>query len=104
MSDDEAHLADTLLETDGIKEANIKIEVEIDIALEHTGEYDDVHQPIRERAVSEDEMKALLPEAWEYLGEIDVRPEGFGEVTDKIRLTHNDFDLSSNDEGEDNDE
>jgi hypothetical protein len=87
MSDDEAHLADTLLETDGIKEANIKIEVEIDIALEHTGEYDDVHQPIRERAVSEDKMKALLPEAWDYLGEIDVRPEGFGEVTDKIRLT-----------------
>ena len=102
MSDDETHLANTLRKTDGIKEANIQIEVEIDIALEHTGEYDDVHQPIRERAVSEDEMESLLPEAWEYIGEIDVRPEGFGEVTDKIRFTHNDFDLSSNDEGEDN--
>lgn len=102
MSDDVTNFADTLHETDGIKKANVQIEVEIDIALEHTGEYDDVHQPIRERAVSEDKMKELLPEAWEYLGEIDVRPEGFGEVTDKIRVKYNDFDLSSNNEGEDN--
>jgi hypothetical protein len=101
MNNDEINLLDTLSETDGIKEANVQIEVKIDIALEHTGEYDEVHQPIRERAVSKDEVESLIPQRWDYLGEIDVRPEGFGEVTDKIRLTNRDINLSSNDKDED---
>lgn len=45
----------------------------VDVKLEETGEYDDFHQPIRERTVSEETMEAIAEEyGWTYNGEIDV--------------------------------
>jgi len=77
-------LANLLLTEESVAEVVINTTVEVNIKRVNTGEVDDVYNPIRERMVSEDEMKEIADlYEWEYLGEVDLKSDY--RVTDKLQ-------------------
>ncbi len=66
-------LVETLQDIDGVKKVRVRTTVTVEVDHRTTGEYDEMHQPIRERAVSEDEIASLIDnEHWSYSGPVKV--------------------------------
>lgn len=63
-----------LLATDGIETVDLEIKINVTHRQVHTGEVDDVFNPIRERKVTEEQFEKLATKyGVHYSGTIDVR-------------------------------
>lgn len=79
-------LIDRLIGTDGVESVSIRTSVDVTVKKKKTGELDNVFNPIRKRAVPEDELEVLSSDlSVNYLGVVDSMNDFH--VKDRFRLS-----------------